>query len=91
MAEQRVLSLLRLDAKANLEAVHADPGLLLKERGHCSSTSGRRYRRSGTSCGVLSTMIRPVGSFCLPAAHRPATGALPIPVPGVSADCVCDR
>ena len=30
MAEQRVLSLLRLDAKANLEAVHADPGLLLK-------------------------------------------------------------
>ena len=29
-AEQRVLSLLRLDSKANLEAVHADPGLLLK-------------------------------------------------------------
>lgn len=29
-AEQRVLSLLRLDSKANLEAVHADPGLLLR-------------------------------------------------------------
>lgn len=29
-AEQRVLSLLRLDSKANLEAMQADPGLLLK-------------------------------------------------------------
>ncbi len=29
-AEQRVLSLLRLDSKANLETVHADPGLLLR-------------------------------------------------------------
>ncbi|BBY65781.1 ATP-binding protein [Mycolicibacterium helvum] len=28
-AEQRVVGLLRLDAKPNLEAVHADPGLLL--------------------------------------------------------------
>jgi uncharacterized protein len=29
-AEQRVLGLLRLDSKANREAVHADPGLLLR-------------------------------------------------------------